>query len=123
MISCWLSDSEEPVVTQFSMDAIRRNSNEYDYDRVTVEDGHVVFREGRELISYELKKTDQRTYEAHVYANGGGTLTTYTIITFRIVQKRIVRNGKTITLEVLDVRGIADGPQAEKKSATENEGL
>src|SRR2546430_474437 len=35
MIDCWVSDSESPVVTEINLDAVEKNGNEFNQDRVS----------------------------------------------------------------------------------------
>ena len=32
MISCWISDSENPVVTEINLDAVEKDGNEFNQD-------------------------------------------------------------------------------------------
>ena len=119
MVSAWLSDSEQPVVTQFSLDAILQNRNEYDYTKVAGNGDWVVFTDEEQRIAYRLKQLARDLQQAHLFAHEGGTLTTYTIITFRIIPKTITRDGQPVTLRVVDVTGIADGQVANKEPSNE----
>jgi hypothetical protein len=44
MIQCWISDTERPVVTEVNLDAVQRDRNQFDQDRVKQEGGWVVYR-------------------------------------------------------------------------------
>src|SRR5436190_10106513 len=39
MVDCWISDSEAPVVTEFNLDALEANDNQFFADTVKREDG------------------------------------------------------------------------------------
>jgi hypothetical protein len=105
MISSWISDSESPVATEINLDAVEKNGNEFNKDEVQ-QDGEwlrcaVPDTEG--FMRYRVLESKGNHYKVEYQENGGGTLTTASIIEFEIEKRNIHRDGKPVTLRVLRV--------------------
>jgi hypothetical protein len=105
MISCWISDSESPVVTEINLDAVEKNGNEFNKDEVQQDDEWlrcpVPDTEG--FMRYRVLESKGNHYKIEYQENGGGTLTTASIIEFNIEKRSVRRDGKPVTLRVLRV--------------------
>jgi hypothetical protein len=105
MISCWISDSESPVVTEMNLDAVEKDGNEFNQDRLK-QDGDwlqcpVPDRNG--FMRYRPLESKGNQYKVEYQENGGGTLTTSSIVGFEIEKRNIHRDGKPVTIRVLRV--------------------
>jgi hypothetical protein len=105
MISCWISDSESPVVTEINLDAVERDGNEFNQDRLK-QDGDwlqcpVPDRNG--FMRYRPLESKGNQYKVQHQENGGGTLTTSSIVEVEIEKRNIHRDGKPVTIRVLRV--------------------
>ena len=106
MIDCWISDSESPVVTEINLDAVEKNGNQFNTDDVKP-DGEWTrsptpeSKEG--FMRYRVLESKGNHYKVEYQENGGGTLTTASIIEFEIEKRNIRRDGKPVTIRVLRV--------------------
>jgi len=105
MIQGWLSDSAFPVATEINLDAVGKNRNQFPNDGIKQEDGWTVFRESgaKGFKRYRLIETTSNHYKVEYQENGGGTLTTSTIIGFSVVKREITANGKPAVIRVIQV--------------------
>ncbi len=105
-IDCWISDSESPVVTEINLDAVEKNGNQFNTDDVKP-DGEWTrsptpeSKEG--FMRYRVLESKGNHYKVEYQENGGGTLTTASIIEFEIEKRNIRRDGKPVTIRVLRV--------------------
>ena len=86
MINCWISDSESPVVTEINLDAVEKDGNEFNQDGLK-QDGDwlqcpVPDRNG--FMRYRPLESKGNQYKVEYQENGGGTLTTSSIVEFEI---------------------------------------
>ncbi len=105
MIDCWISDSESPVVTEINLDAVERNGNEFNQDGVR-QDGEWLrcpVPDTNGFMRYRLLESKDNHYKIEYQENGGGTLTTASIIEFDIKKRDIRRDDKPVTIRVLRV--------------------
>jgi hypothetical protein len=106
MIDCWVSDSESPVVTEINLDAVEKNGNQFNTDEVK-QDGawtRSPTPENKEgFMRYRVIESKGNHYKVEYQENGGGTLTTASIIEFEIEKRNIERDGKPVTIRVLRV--------------------
>jgi hypothetical protein len=105
MINCWISDSESPVVTEINLDAVEKNGNEFDQDGLK-QDGEWLrspVPDTNGFMRYRVLESKGNHYKVEYQENGGGTLTTASIIQFEIDKRDIRRDGKPITIRVLRV--------------------
>src|SRR5438445_695177 len=105
MISSWISDSESPVVTEINLDAVEKNGNQFNDDGRT-QDGEwlrcpVADTDG--FMRYRVLESKGNHYKVEYQENGGGTLTTASIIEFNIEKRNIRRDGRPLTVHVLRV--------------------
>ena len=111
MIDCWISDSESPVVTEINLDAVEKNGNQFDTDDVR-RDGEWTrcptpeSKEG--FMRYRVVESKGSHYKVEYQENGGGTLTTASIIEFDIQKRSIQRDGKPTTIRVLRVSSYSE---------------
>ena len=105
MIDCWVSDSESPVVTEINLDAVGKNGNQFNQDGVS-EDGEW-FRfsvpDTGGFMRYRVLESKGNHYKVEYEENGGGTLTTASVIEFDIVKRDVRRDGKPLSVRVLRV--------------------
>ena len=105
MISCWISDSENPVVTEINLDAVEKDGNEFNQDGLK-QDGDWLqcpVPDGNGFMRYRPLESKGNQYKVEYQENGGGTLTTSSGIEFEIEKRNIHRDGKPVTIRVLRV--------------------
>jgi hypothetical protein len=107
MIDCWLSDSESPVVTEISLDAVEMNKNEFNMDEVKP-DGEWLRApmpkpQDAGFMRYRVTGLKDNRYTVQFQENGGGSLTTDSTIEFTIEKRAIQKDGKPATISVLRV--------------------
>jgi len=110
MINCWVSDSESPVVTEINLDAVEKNGNEFDQDGVK-QDGEWLrcpVSDTNGFMRYRVLDSKGSHYKVEYQENGGGTLTTASIIEFEIENREIRREGKPATIRVLRVSSYSE---------------
>lgn len=105
MIACWISDTESPVATELNLDAVEKNRNQFSNDEIKQEDGWTICREpdAKGFKRYRLIEAKNDHYKVEYQENGGGTLTTASIIEFTVVKREIRKNGRPATIRVLRV--------------------
>ena len=106
LIDCWISDSESPVVTEINLDAVDKNGNEFDDDGLKQEDEWMrcpAPDTNGGFMRYRVLESKGNHYKVEYQENGGGSLTTASIIEFAIEEREMQRDGKTVTIRVLRV--------------------
>jgi hypothetical protein len=104
MIESWISDPESPVVTEVNLDAVQRNGNQFDQKGIKQENGWIIYRaEERGFKRYRVIERNGSHYKVEYQENGGGTLTTDSVIEFSIDKREIRRDEKPILINVLRV--------------------
>lgn len=105
MINCWISDSESPVVTEINLDAVEKNGNEFSDDGLKQEGEWLQcpVPDSSGFMRYRVLESKGSHYKAEYQENGGGTLTTGSIIEFDVEKRDIQRGGKPVTIRVLRV--------------------
>src|SRR5438093_9394250 len=87
MISCWISDSESPVVTEINLDAVEKDGNEFNEDGLK-QDGEWTrcpTSESKEgFMRYRVLESKGNHYKIECQENGGGTLTTASLSSSRL---------------------------------------
>jgi hypothetical protein len=111
MIDCWISDSESPVVSEINLNAVELNRNEFDYDSVKPEGEWMrcptpESKDG--FMRYRMLESKGSHYKIEYQENGGGTLTTSSIIEFDIQTRNIQRDGKPASIRVLRVTSYSE---------------
>jgi hypothetical protein len=112
LIDCWISDSESPVMTEINLDAVEKNGNEFNNDGLR-QDGEWMrcpLPDVNGFMSYRVLESKGNRYKIEYQENGGGTLTTASIIEFAIEKREIQRDGKPVTIRVLRVLSYASKP-------------
>jgi hypothetical protein len=105
MISCWISDSESPVVTEINLDAVEKDGNEFNQDGLK-QDGDWLqcpVPDGNGFMRYRPLESKSNQYKVKYQENGGGMLTTSSIVEFEIEKRNIHRDGNPVTIRVLRV--------------------
>jgi hypothetical protein len=105
MINCWISDSESPVVTEINLDAVDKNGNEFNQDGLK-QDGEWLqcpVPDTNGFMRYRVVESKGSHYKIEFQENGGGSLTTASIIECEIEKRSIQRDGKPVTIRVLRV--------------------
>ena len=106
LIDCWVSDSESPVVTEINLDAVDKNGNEFNDDGLK-QDGEWTrcpnpdSKDG--FMRFRVLESKGNHYKVEYQENGGGSLTTSSIIEFTIDKRTIQRDGKSLSMRVLRV--------------------
>jgi hypothetical protein len=106
LIDCWISDSESPVVTEINLDAVDKNGNEFNDDGLKQEDEWMrcpTPDTNGGFMRYRVLESKGNHYKVEYQENGGGTLTTASIIEFAIEEREMQHDGKTVTIRVLRV--------------------
>jgi hypothetical protein len=105
MVEGWISDSESPVVTEINLDAVEKNGNEFNQDGVT-QDGEwlqCLVTDTNGFMRYRVLESKGNQYKVEYQENGGGTLTTSSIIEFEVEKRSIRRDGRPLAIRVLRV--------------------
>lgn len=105
LVDCWLSDSVAPVVTEINLDAVKANTNQFDPDAVK-KDGEWLRYDDAEnhgFSRYRVLEAKGNRYKIEYQENGGGTLTTDSLIGFVLEKREIDRGGKPVSLQVLKI--------------------
>ena len=106
LIDCWISDSESPVVTEINLDAVDKNGNEFNDDGLKQEDEWMrcpMPDTNGGFMRYRVLESKGNHYKIEYQENGGGTLTTASLIEFAIEEREMQHDGKTGTIRVLRV--------------------
>lgn len=107
MIVGWISDTEAPVVTELNLEAVDKNRNQFDPERVTV-DGEwrrCPNGDGAGFVRYRVREQQGSESTLEYQENGGGTLTTTVRIRVLVEQRSIRRNGQEGQIRFLRVIG------------------
>lgn len=105
MVNCWISDSESPVVTEINLEAVEKNGNEFNDDCLK-QDGQWLqcpVPDTNGFMRYRVLESKGNHYSVEFQENGGGTLTTASVIGFVIENRTVQRDGKPATIRVLRV--------------------
>ena len=105
MIDCWVSDSESPVVTEINLDAVEKNGNQFNHDDVSQDGEWLRFSlpNTSGFMRYRVLESKGNHYKVEYQENGGGTLTTASVIEFDVVKRDVRRGGKPLSVRVLRV--------------------
>jgi hypothetical protein len=93
------------VVTEINLDAVEKNGNEFNQDGMK-QDGEWLrcpVPDTNGFMRYRVLKSKGNHYEIEYQENGGGTLTTASMIEFSIEKREIRRDNKPATVRVLRV--------------------
>ena len=105
MINCWVSDSESPVVTEINLDAVEKNGNEFNQDGLKQEDEWLrcPLPDTNGFMRYRVLESKGNHYKVEYQENGGGTLTTASVIEFDIQKRSIRHDNMPATIRMLRV--------------------
>jgi hypothetical protein len=108
LITSWVSDSEEPVVTEINLDAVEKNGNEFNDDDL-VADGEWTRAkiDNGGFMRYRVLSGKGNQYKIEYQENGGGSLTAAAMIEASIEKRDVRKDGKPVSLRVLRVLGIS----------------
>ena len=104
MVECWLSDTQEPVVTEINLDAVSNNGNQF-YGKLT-SDGtwtRVDGEDGRGFMRYRVIEKRGNTWYVEFQNNGGGSLTTSTIIGFTLSHRTFKVDRKQTRIRIVRI--------------------
>ncbi len=106
-MQCWMSDAKYPVVTEINLDAVEQNGNQFPAGEVTEENGWVVSRVagGEGFKRYRMSGTGDSRYQVEFQENGGGSLTSSSLLDCSVEQRSLSIDGKATTVRVLRVHG------------------
>lgn len=109
LITCWPSDTDEPVVTEINLDAVSKNRNQFAMSRVKVRGEWVECRDAERqgFERYRIIKSDSGRVTVEFQSNGGGTNTSVSLIDFVIEQRELLQNGIPVSRRVLRVLSCA----------------
>jgi hypothetical protein len=102
-VAGWISDTESPVTLQISLDAMRKNRNQFDYDGVSVRDGTVRWTDGTSSCGYRAVGLGGGVIRYEVWSNDGGTLTERHVIDATTTVRKVIIRGATKEIDVLEV--------------------
>ena len=105
MIECWISDVENPVVTEINLDAVEKNGNQFNEDGLKQDAEWLTYSapDTDAFMRYRVLESKGKHYKVEYQENGGGTLTTAATIEFDIEKRNIHRDGSPLTVHVLRV--------------------
>ena len=93
------------MVTEINLDAVEKNGNEFNQNGLE-QDGEWLrcpVPDTNGFMRYRVLESKGNHYKVEYQENGGGTLTTASIIEFEIEKRNIRRDGKPVTIRVLRV--------------------
>jgi hypothetical protein len=107
MITCWPSDTAQPVVTEINLDAVKQNRNQFPQDKVQQRDSWFEYAPGKGggFERYRIVAADKGRFTAEFQQNSGGTLTSVSIVHFTIASRELQHRGRTNCCRVLRVLG------------------
>jgi hypothetical protein len=105
MIDCWISDSESPVVSEINLNAVELDRNQFNYDDIKPDGewARCPLPNTNGFMRYRVLEARGNHYKIEYQENGGGSLTTASIIEFSIEKREIRRDSKPATIRVLRV--------------------
>jgi hypothetical protein len=105
MINSWISDSESPVVTEINVDAVEKNGNQFNQDGLKQEGEWLQcpVPDTNGFMRYRVLESNGNQYKVEYQENGGGSLTTPSVIEFDIEKRNIRRDGNPVTVRALRV--------------------
>ncbi len=108
LVTCWNADSEQPVVTEINLDAVRKNRNQFDAATVR-SNGDWVECPGHDdhgFRRFRVISSDKNVFTVEFQSNSEGTLTTATRIEFILETREIRSAGKARPVSVLRVMSV-----------------
>lgn len=110
MVTSWVSDTEEPVVTSINLDAVARNRNQFDFSKVKMngEWTEYIAKNGNGFCRFKSIKSDSKRFAIEFQQNAGGTLTRASVIEFVIESQEIQRGDNPHTISVLRIVSVKE---------------
>ncbi len=105
LVVSWISDTVSPVVTGISLDAVRKNRNQFDYSGVTVDGSFVRYQSAEEggYLSYQITPLDDEGQFLIVFfSSDGGSFTERYFMTIQISHRKIGDR----EVEVMDILSV-----------------
>lgn len=108
LVTCWNSDTEQPVVTEINLDAVNKNRNQFDLTTVVMNGdwAECSGSDGQGFRRFKFISSDKNLFTVEFQSNSGGTLTTATRIEFIIETREIRSAGKARPVSVLRVMSV-----------------
>ena len=105
MIESWLSDSISPVLTEINLDAVAANQNQFNDEEVKEIDGwrHWNNPADHGFVRYRIMEAKGNRYKIEFQQNGGGSLTSKTMVEVAVEKRKITVDRKEKTIRVLRV--------------------
>lgn len=105
LVTCWSSDTEQPVVTEINLDAVRRNRNQFDPDVVTTRGGWVECPRdpGPGFDRYRIVREENEVVTVEFQSNDGGTFTAAANIEFAVETREFREKDAPVKRRVLRV--------------------
>lgn len=109
MVLCHLSDTEQPVVTEFNLDAIRKNRNQFDFDEIKSRQGwkETSGSDGHGFHRFRVLRSEGTAHSIEYQANSGGTLTSTAVIEFSVESRTIKIDGNPVAIRVLKITSVS----------------
>jgi len=109
LVESWISDTEHPVVTEVNLDAVAVNRNQFDRSTIKKNGDWIEYtdNETHGFQRFKELKTSNGRFTVEYQNNGGGTLTTASVIEFSIEKRELHKDGKPISVRVLRIASIA----------------
>lgn len=109
MVLCQLSDTEQPVVTELNLDAVRKNRNQFDFDEITSTQGwkETPGSDGHGFYRFRVLRSAGTAHSIEYQANSGGTLTSTAVIEFSVESRTIKIDGNPIVTRVLKITSVS----------------
>jgi len=108
LVTCWDSDTEQPVVTEINLDAVRKNRNQFNATTVRLNGEWVqcASNDGHGFRRFRIISSDKGANVVEFQNNAGGTLTTKVLIEFVIENREIRSAGAASLVSVLRVMSV-----------------
>ncbi len=108
LVTCWNSDSTQPVVSEINLDAVAKNQNQFDTATVKKNGDWIECpgANGEGLRRFRTVSSDRNSYVIEYQSNAGGTLTNASLIEFLLDSRTIRSNDTTIKISVLRILAI-----------------
>lgn len=109
MVLCQLSDTEQPVVTEFNLDAIRKNRNQFDFDEIKSRQGwkETTGSDGQGFHRFRVLQSAGTAHRIEYQANSGGTLTSTAVIEFSVESRTIKIDDNPVSTRVLKITSVS----------------
>lgn len=110
MVLCQRSDTEQPVVTEFNLNAIRKNHNQFDFDEIKSRQGwtETSGSDGKSFHRFRLIRSEGTSHSIEYQANSGGTLMSTAVIEFSVESRTIKIAGNPVVTRVLKITAVSE---------------